>query len=29
MHQSEYERLDSECEDLTESEKEIGKFERV
>jgi heme-degrading monooxygenase HmoA len=28
-YQSEYEKLDAECEGLTESEKEIGKFERV
>ena len=29
VHQSEYERLDAECEELTESGKEIGTFERV
>ena len=28
-HQSEYEVLDAECEELTESEKEIGKLERL
>jgi heme-degrading monooxygenase HmoA len=28
-HQSEYQKLDAECEKLTESEKEIGRFERV
>lgn len=28
-HQSEYETLDAECEELTESEKEIGRFERL
>jgi len=28
-HQSDYEALDAECEELTELEKEIGKFERL
>jgi heme-degrading monooxygenase HmoA len=29
LYQSAYQSLDAECEGLTESENEIGKFERV
>jgi heme-degrading monooxygenase HmoA len=28
-HVSEYQRIDSECEDLTESEREIGRFQKT
>lgn len=29
QYRAEYEAIDSECEDMTESEVEIGRFERV
>jgi len=29
LHQAEYEKIDVECEGLTESEREIGRFERL